>query len=231
MKVYLLTLLNSHFEEWHEQHPDEDLNNFPFSVENMSKSGALFDKDKLHNICKNELSRLSEDEVYEFLKTWAEEFEPEKAKLWFADEEKLKSILRLYMGVGAKRRRKDLIFAKQVFELIGYFFGDGSEKDEFKLGTEEEKKILAEYLNTFDYADDNSAWFNKLKAVADKLGYASDMKAYKANPEDFKGSVSDIAEAVRISVTGRANTPDLWTIIHIMGEEQMRERINAVLNA
>ena len=107
-----------------------------------------------------------------------------------------------YMGVGAKRRRKDLMYAKQIFELISYFF-DGElaeEMDEFKLDEDMVSKILKSYL-------------------------ASDMKAYKANPENFKGNVSDIAEAVRIAVTGRANTPDLWTIVHIMGEEQMTERI------
>ena len=80
-----------------------------------------------------------------------------------------------------------------------------------------------------DHNDDNSMWFNKLKEIADKNGYASDMKAYKANPENFKGNVSDVAEVVRIAVTGRANTPDLWTIVHIMGEEQMKERISRFL--
>ena len=114
MKVYLLTLLNSNFEEWHDKFPDKDINEFPFSVDNMSKSGALFDKDKLHNICKNELSKLSEDEVYDFLYDWACGNEPEKCKVWFADKEKMLAILRLYMGVGMKRRRKDLVYARQM---------------------------------------------------------------------------------------------------------------------
>lgn len=227
MKVYLLTLLNSNFEEWHEKFPDKDINEFPFTVEKMSVSGALFDKEKLHNICKNELSKLSEDELYAFLLDWANENEPEKAKVWFADKEKMLSILRLYMGVGAKRRRKDFMYAKQVFEMISYFFdlGDNTESDGFRVDDAEVKSILGEYLATYDHNDDNSVWFDKLKAIADKLGYASDMKAYKATPENFKGSVSDIAEVVRVAVTGRANTPDLWTIVHIMGEDQMKEKI------
>ncbi len=229
MKVYLLTLLNSNFEEWYEKFPDKDINEFPFTVEKMSQSGALFDKDKLHNICKNEFSRLSEDEMYDFLYDWAVENEPEKAKVWFADKEKMLEILRLYMGIGAKRRRKDFIYAKQVFELIGYFFGMSDEKEEYKYDTDTVKTILNEYLAIYDHNDDNSAWFNKLKVVADKLGFASDMKAYKADPDAFKGSISDIAEVVRIAVTGRANTPDLWTIIHIIGEEQMREHIRKVI--
>lgn len=227
MKVYLLTLLNSNFEEWHEKFPDKDINEFPFSVEKMNQSGALFDKDKLYNICKNELSKLSEEELYDFLYDWAKENEPENVEKWFGDREKMLQILRLYMGVGAKRRRKDLMYAKQIFELISYFFdGESAEEmDEFKLDEDMVSKILKSYLAKYDHNDDNSVWFNKLKEIADEHGFASDMKAYKANPENFKGNVSDIAEAVRIAVTGRANTPDLWTIVHIMGEEQMTERI------
>lgn len=227
MKVYLLTLLNSNFEEWHEKFPDKDINEFPFLVEKMNQSGALFDKDKLHNICKNELSKLSEEELYDFLYDWAKENEPENVEKWFGDREKMLQILRLYMGVGAKRRRKDLMYAKQIFELISYFFdGESAEEmDEFKLDEDMVSKILKSYLAKYDHNDDNSVWFNKLKEIADEHGFASDMKAYKANPENFKGNVSDIAEAVRIAVTGRANTPDLWTIVHIMGEEQMTERI------
>lgn len=231
MKVYLMTLLNSNFEEWHEKFADKNINEFPFSIDKMNQSGALFDKDKLHNICKNELSKLSENEVYDFLYQWANDYEPKNKDIWFADKEKMLSILRLYMGVGMKRRRKDLVYAKQIFELFSYFF-DGSktdEKDLFKLDMDEVHAILTKYLESYNHADDNSAWFNKLKEIADSLGYASDMKAYKAAPENFKGNVSDVAEVIRIAVTGRANTPDLWTIVHIMGEAQMRERIETVL--
>lgn len=225
MKVYLLTLLNSNFEEWYEKFPDKDIKEFPFSVEKMSQSGALFDKDKLHNICKNELAKLSEEEMYDFLYDWAVENEPEKAKVWFADREKMLAILRLYMGIGMKRRRKDFIYAKQIFELIGYFFEENNDAEEFKFDKDTVKEILKEYLAGYDHNDDNSAWFDKLKKVADNLSFASDMKAYKANPENYKGSISDIAEVVRIAVTGRANTPDLWTIIHIIGEDAMKAKI------
>ena len=231
MKVYLLTLLNSNFEEWHEKFPDKDINEFPFSIDKMNQSGALFDKDKLHNICKNELSKLSEDEVYDFLYKWAYEYESKKAPVWFADKEKMLEILRLYMGVGMKRRRKDLIYAKQIFKLVSYFFDieEDDEKDEFRLDNEEVKKLLKAYLDSYSHEDDNSVWFDKLKAIADSNGYASDMKAYKAEPEKFKGNVSDVAEVVRIAVTGHANTPDLWSIVHIMGEDQMRQRIEKIL--
>lgn len=227
MKVYLMTLLNSNFEEWHEKFPDKDINEFPFSVDKMNQSGALFDKDKLHNICKNELSKLSENEVYDFLYDWACENEPEKKEIWFKDKEKMLAILRLYMGVGMKRRRKDLVFAKQIFEMISYFFDtdSNSECDDFKQNESIVNEVLKAYLESYNHDDDNSVWFDKLKAVADKFGFASDMKAYKADPSQYNGSVSDIAEIVRIAVTGRANTPDLWSIIHIMGQDQMRDKI------
>ena len=231
MKVYLLTLLNSNFEEWYEKFPDKDINEFPFSIEKMSQSGALFDKDKLHNICKNELARLSEDEMYDFLHEWAVENEPEKAAIWFADREKMLAVLRLYMGIGMKRRRKDFIYARQIMELIGYFFGtsESEEKDGFKLDAQLTKDVLKEYLATYSHEADNQAWFDNLKVIAGKFGFAADMKAYKAEPDNYKGSISDVAEMVRIAVTGKANTPDLWTIIHIIGEDDMRAHINAAI--
>ncbi|MBD5156525.1 MAG: glutamate--tRNA ligase [Butyrivibrio sp.] len=231
MKVYLMTLLNSNFEEWYEKFPDKDISEFPFTVEKMSQSGALFDKDKLHNICKNELAKLSEEEMYDFLKSWAEENEPDNAKVWFDDREKLLAILRLYMGIGMKRRRKDFVYARQIFELIGYFFDtEKSEaKDGFRLDKDEVSAILRDYLEGYSHEDDNQAWFDKLKGIADRHGFASDMKAYKAQPDAFKGSISDVAEVVRIAVTKTANTPDLWSIIHIIGEDAMREKINGVI--
>ncbi len=227
MKVYLMTLLNSNFEEWHEQFPDKPIDDFPFSVEKMSQSGALFDQDKLHNICKNELSKLSEQELYDFLYAWAEEHEPDKKDIWFADREKMLNILRLYMGIGMKRRRKDFMYAVQIFEMISYFFDldNAGEHDSCKLEPSLAKAVLEDYLAVYSHADSNEAWFGKLKQIAGKHGFAPEMKDYKKNPENYKGSVSDVAEAVRIAVTGRANTPDLWSIVHIMGEEQMRERI------
>ena len=226
LKVYLLTLLNSDFEEWHRNNTDKDLDEFPFSVKKMNNSGALFDMDKLENICKNELSELEETEVYEFLVNWAKEYAPEKLDTYFSDKEKTLDILRLYMGVGQKRRRKDFVNAAQAMDLISFFFEEKENpEDEFRQQPEVKNAILKDYLESFDYNDDNSQWFDKLKSIAQKNGFATDRKDYKENPDKYKGETSDVAEVIRIAVTGRANTPDLWGIIHIMGEEQMRERI------
>ena len=231
IKVYLMTLLNSDFEEWHRNNPDSDLNDFPFSVKKMNNSGALFDMDKLENICKNELSLLDENVIADFLKAWALEYGTDAQKAYFADEEKMLAALRLYMGVGQKRRRKDLVNARQALELMSYLFEDtaAQESDSFRVDEELRKAILQDYIDTFSYTDDNGEWFEKLKEIAERQGFATDRKLYKENPEKFKGETSDVAEVVRIAVTGRANTPDLWGIIHVMGEEKMRERIAAAM--
>ena len=231
IKVYLMTLLNSDFEEWHRNNPDSDLNDFPFSVKKMNNSGALFDMDKLENICKNELSLLDENVIADFLKAWALEYGTDAQKAYFADEEKMLAALRLYMGVGQKRRRKDLVNARQALELMSYLFEDAAaqESDSFRVDEELRKAILQDYLDTFSYTDDNGEWFEKLKEIAERQGFATDRKLYKENPEKFKGETSDVAEVVRVAVTGRANTPDLWGIIHVMGEEKMRDRIAAAM--
>ena len=231
LKVYLLTLLNSDFEEWHRNNPESDINEFPFSVKKMNNSGALFDMDKLENICKNELSQLSEDELADFFENWANEYAPQKKEPYFKDRDKLLEVLRLYMGVGQKRRRKDFVNAKQALELISFFFEEEENPaDEFRQQPDVRNSILKDYLDTFDYNDDNSQWFDKLKEIAVKNGFATDRKDYKENPEKYKGETSDVAEVIRIAVTGRANTPDLWGIIHIMGEEQMRDRIERFID-
>lgn len=242
MKVYLLTLLNSNFEEWHEKYSDKNICEFPFSIEKMSQSGALFDTDKLANICKEEFSKLSEDEMYDFLYDWAGKQEISKKEVWFSDKEKLRSILRLYMGIGQKRRRKDFICAKQIFDMISYFFENphvlntasdnkSTEKESNvdAIDASLSKKILEEFIETYDKKDDSGTWFDKIKAIAQENGYATDMKAYKANAVAYPGSVTEIAQLVRIAVTGRTNTPDLYAILSILGKETITDRIDTFL--
>lgn len=232
IKVYLLTLLNSKFEEWHKNNPEKKIEEFPFSVKNMNNSGALFDVAKLENICKNEFSSLQVVEVYDHLSRWAHKYEPEKKKIWFYDEAKITDIIMLYMGVGQKRRRKDLINAKQAFEQFSIFFNELREESEpFNLEKSDVKLILEEYLKTFDYNDDNQKWFDKIGVIAKNLGFATDKKEYKENKEKYKGDVSSVATAIRIAITGRTNTPDLWSIIQILGLKEMEERIRTVIES
>lgn len=229
VKVYMLTLLNSNFEEWYLKNSDAPLEEFKFTVGKMGKSGALFDLDKLNDISKNELARLSAEEMYDFLSSWAREYGTEMQKSYFDDKAYMLKVLELCMGTAGKKRRKDFTTAKQGVELISYFFGVSVRADDYRVDGVTKKRILEEYSRTFDYSDDASAWFAKVKEVAAKLGFAADMKEYKANPEAYQGNVADVAEVLRIAITGRANTPDLWTIIHILGEEKCRARAERAL--
>ena len=227
VKIYMMTLLNSNFEEWYLKFPDKDLEEFRFSVGKMGKSGALFDLAKLNDISKNELARLSAEEMFEFLRAWAEEYGTEEQKGYFADREYMLRVLNLCMGTSGKKRRKDFVTAKQAAELISYFFRAPVREDEYRVDGKTKGDILRAFGRTYDYADDAQVWFAKVKNVAAELGFAAEMKDYKQNPEAYKGSVSDVAEVLRIAVTGKANTPDLWTIMQILGEKRTRERLCA----
>ena len=231
VKVYMLTLLNSDFEEWHRKFPEKPLEEFPFHIRKMSKSGALFDLDKLNDISKTELSALTAEEMLAFLRAWASAYGSDRQQAYFADEAYLLKVLSLCMGVGGKKRRKDFVTARQAMGEIGYFFGDYVQKDAYRVDKATRDAVLEKFLESYDPADDAQVWFSKVKETASSLGFAAEMRDYKANPEAYKGSVSDVAEVLRIAVTGKANSPDLWTIMQIFGERRTRERIAAAINA
>lgn len=232
VRTYMMTLLNSNFEEWLLKFPDKPLDEFKFSIGKMGKSGALFDILKLNDVSKSVMSRLSETEMYDFLSDWAKEYGTETQKGWFADRDYLLRVLALCMGVGGKKRRKDFVCARQAMGLLSYFF-DASFAPEYSFRFDKNmvRAVLEDFKKTYDPADDSSVWFNKVKAVADAHGFASDMKAYKANPEAYAGNVSDVAEMLRIAVTGLSNTPDLWTIMQILGKDRTLSRIDRAIGA
>lgn len=227
VKVYMLTLLNSNFEEWYLKNPEKPLEEFKFIIGKMGKSGTLFDLDKLNDISKNELARSSAEQMLAFLKAWACEYGTDAQKAYFKDEEYLLKVLNLTMGTAGKKRRKDFTTAKQAVELIAYFFAKQPRTGEYRVDKSTRKEILKTFLASYDYSDDAQVWFNKVKEAAGKLGFAAEMKDYKANPEAYKGSVADVAEVLRIAVTGKASTPDLWSIMQILGEKETRARIES----
>lgn len=228
VNTYVMTLLNSNFEEWMMKNPAAPYTDFRFSVGKMGKSGALFDVAKLNDIAKTYFAGKDEKETFDFLKEWSEEFGSEAQKKYFADEEYAKKILCLLMGIGSKKRRKDFACAVQAVASMAYFFDETfAPCDEYRFDKETVKSVIRSFSETYDIADDCSVWFDKVKAVAEKNGFCADMKAYKANPENYKGSVSDVAEILRIAVTGHANTPDLWTIMQILGKERVLKRLAA----
>lgn len=232
VRTYMMTLLNSNFEEWLLKFPDKDIDEFKYSIGKMGKSGALFDILKLNDISKTYMSKLSETETYDFLKTWADEFGTDEQKAYFADKEYMCKVLALCMGVGGKKRRKDFVCARQAVEMISYFF-DQTFKPEYayRFDGATVKKILGDFKAAYDYADDCSVWFEKVKTVAGANGFATDMKAYKADPTAFPGNVSDVAEMLRIATTGLSNTPDLWTIMQILGKDRTLGRLEKAIGA
>lgn len=227
VRTYLMTLLNSNFEEWYLKFPDRPIESFKYSISKMGKSGALFDLDKLNDISKNTISRLSAEEMYDFLAQWAESYGTEKQRKDFSDREYLLKVLTLCMGIGMKKRRKDFVTARQTAESVAYFF-DAPQALSFRYPDGETvRKVLRGFAQSYDAADDNGAWFDKVKRLADENGFASDMKAYRAAPGNYRGSVSDVAEMVRVAVTGRTDTPDLCSIMRILGQEESMRRVLA----
>ena len=227
---YLMTILNSNFEEWERKNPSADYTQFKFTIEKMGRSGALFDLDKLNDISKTELSKLSAEEMYAFLNSWVQEFGSDADRAHFADSNYIISILNLIMGIGGKKRRKDIERAKQGVALIAYFFDDAfAPVYEYRFDKDTVNGVLSSLAAAYDPADDNQAWFAKVKAVAAEHGFAAEMSEYKANPSAYKGSVADVAEILRIPVTGMPNSPDLCTIMGILGPERCAKRLASAM--
>ena len=227
VREYLLTILNSNFEEWRDEHQDADIDEFTFTTEKMSNSGALFDLNKLNDISKDVLLRIPAGEIVEFLKAWAQEFKPEIMYI-FDDKEYLKKIIDL--GRNDKKPRKDLIYAEQIVDFISYFFDDMFVIEDdipTEVSDDDAKEILKKYMESYDHSDDQSQWFDKIRNIAVELGYAAKPKDYKKNPDDYKGHVGHVSTVIRIALMGRAQSPDVWCIQQIMGEEMTRRRITS----
>lgn len=225
---YLMTILNSNFEEWERKNPSADISEFKFTIEKMGKSGALFDLDKLNDVSRNELATLTAEQTYDFLRTWTDEFGTDADRAHFADKDTLIKIINLICGIGGKKRRKDLVRAESAVRMLDYFFDDTFRPEySYRFDAQTVNGILDSFAEVYDESDDNQAWFAKVKEVAANHGFAAEMSAYKANPGNFRGSVSDVAEILRIAVTGMSNSPDLCTIMGILGKERTVARLKA----
>ena len=229
---YVMTLLNSNYEEWHMQNADKPYTSFPFNIKKMSTSGCLFDFAKLNDVSKNVISRMTADKVYELSSEWAKEFDKELYEQLTANPNYTKSIFAI--GRGGKKPRKDLAVWKDVRGYADFFFDKLFEiKDSYpeRFDKKDIKTTLEEFLKTFDIADDSNAWFEKIKDIADMLGFASDMKAYRENPEAFRGNVSDISMFIRIAITGKENSPDMYSVMQILGYDRVASRINQMIDS
>ena len=229
----LMTIINSNYEEWHTANPDKRFDEFEYNPKKMSSSGAFFDLDKLDNISKNIISKMTKDEVFDYLDEWTKEYDPEFNAIINKDVDYTKAILNIERE--QKKPRKDFGKWKDVKPAIWYMFNELFNNTELSYewgkinNSDDIKEILNTYINDYyDVNDDKDTWFNKVKELTEKLGYTSDMKAYKENPDNFKGSVADVSTVIRVAVTTKSMTPDLYEILKLLGKDEILRRINKV---
>ena len=224
---YVLTLLNSNYEEWRAANPTLPYTDFPFNIKKMSASGCLFDFQKLNDVSKNVLSRMTAEEVYDRVLAWSAEYDVELNRLLAADPAYAKAIFAI--GRGGKKPRKDFTVWTDVRPYLDFFYDDLFEiKDALPEGTDraDVAAVITAFKASYDPADEMNAWFDKVKGIAASLGYAADMKAYKADPAAFKGSVADVSGFLRLAVTGKLNAPDLFTVMQLLGQERVFARLD-----
>ena len=227
----IMTIANSNYEQWREGHPDADFTEFEFSPKKMSSAGALFDLDKLDNISKNYLSKLKATEVFDGLDEWSKVYDTDFNALINKHKDYTISVLNIERE--QKKPRKDFACFSEVKDNIWYMYNelfDGAIFDfSFLKHEEDAKKIISTYLNEyFDINDDKDTWFNKIKELTEKMGYCSNMKEYKENPDNYKGSTADISNVIRVALTTKLTTPDLYEIINILGDAEVRSRFSKI---
>ena len=228
---YLMTVAASDFEDWRRANPNESYKKFKFNLKKMSVSGALFDEVKLLDVSKNFISKMKSAEVYEKLSAWAKEFDSDFYELISADPDYTKRILAIDRDDAAKPR-KDLAKWSEAKEYFAFFFEKLYSPDYTlpeNINKADAAAFLERYITVYDENDDRQAWFDKIKSIAPELQFASETKAYKAEPEKYKGHAGDLSTVLRIAVTGRRNTPDLCSIMQVLGAEETKKRIDAAI--
>ena len=229
MREYLMTVLNSNFEDWRRANPDADIESFKFSPKKLNPAGSLFDYAKLVDVSKNVISRMDAGTVYSLLTEWANEFDADFGTKLSSDPAFATSILAI--GRGGKKPRKDLSTWADAKEYMGFFYDEYLAAPQFdeKFDSRTVKEALARFLEKFDISDDSGVWFNKVKEITEEMGFTTDMKAYKADPSAFPGTVADISTFIRQAVTGKCSSPDLYTVMQILGYERTVARIKTVM--
>ncbi len=226
VKEYLLTLLNSNFEEWRLSNPALSLEAFPFTPKKMSISGCLFSFEKLNDVSKNVISTLTASEVVDAVIAWAKEYDPEFAQTLDSDRAYAESIFAI--GRGGNKPRKDLTTWADAKPYVSFFYDKYFKyTDVLSASPEDIKAVLDGFMAVWVESDDQTAWFDKIKAVGEQCGYCPNMKEYKKDPSGWKGSVGDVSAFLRVAVTGRTVSPDLYTVMNILGAEKVAARINA----
>lgn len=229
LKEYLMNIANSNFEIWRKQNPDKDMmKDFDFKLNKMGVSGALFDMVKLLDVSKGIISKFTAEEVYAATYTWASKFDEELAEM-LKDKDYALKVLGIERGNA--KPRKDIAKWSDVKNIIYYMYDEKFDKNgefEYQKITDKDEieKIVKTYFEKYyDENDDKQTWFNKMKDLSEEMGYAREVKEYKTNPEAYKGHVGDISTVIRVKLTGRCNTPDLYEIMQVIGKERLLKRI------
>ena len=229
---YLLTLLNSNFEDWRRANPKADAFSFPFNLKKMSPSGCLFDLVKLNDVSKNVISVMDADTVYTRVSQWAKEYDSDFYNEFTKNPEFSRNMVNIDRE--SPKPRKDIAKWSEVKEYFAYMF-DAYFKPDFDLpeniNKEDAKAILLKYIEIYDENDDKDLWFGKIKDMCEPLGFTPNVKEYKKNPEAFKGHVGDVSTVIRLAVTGRKNTPDLCSIMKLLGKDTVSARINGIVES
>ena len=228
---YMMTLANSNFEDWRRMNKTEPIEKFPFNLKKMSVSGALFDIVKLTDVSKNVISVMPAEKVFELAYAWAKEYQPQLAELFAQDEAKATAILNIDRE--GKKPRKDIAKWSDVLDYISYMY-DETFVPNYELNGNATPslavKVIEEYLKVVNLDDDKDAWFGRMKDICPLVGCTPNVKEYKAEPEKFEGHVGDVSTIIRVALTGRTNTPDLFAITALLGEDTVKARLNSALN-
>ena len=223
---YLMTIANSNFEDWRRANKTENIDKFDFKLSKMSKAGALFDMVKLHDISKTYISTMNTQEVFDAVTAWSQEYDDALHSLIMKDTDYAKNIFSIERG--NKKPRKDIGKWSEVKDYIAYFYDeifDGELGWADNVADEDKRVILQKYLEIYDCNMPQEDWFPQIQELSKQVGFASSPKEYKAEPDLYKGHAGDVAGVIRVAVTGRLNTPDLYTIMQTLGCEKTKERI------
>ena len=229
---YLMTIAASDFEDWRRANPEKSYKDFKFNLKKMSVSGALFDSDKLNDVSKTVISKFDSGTVYNKLTDWAKEFDPEFYEILTENSDYTRSMLSIDRDV--PKPRKDIAKWSEAKEYFSYFF-DKLYIPDFTLpeniAPTDAAEFLKKYKSVYNSSDDRQQWFDRIKQIAPEIGFAAETKQYKVDPQSFKGHAGDLSTVLRIAVTGRRNTPDLCSIMQVLGYETCISRIDAAINS
>lgn len=232
VKEYMLTILNSNFEEWRKANKAEDVSEFPFNLKKMSVSGALFDMVKFNDVSKNVISVMPANKVYSLVTEWAKEYNKKLYKLFVENEEKATAILNIDRD--NPKPRKDIACWEEVENYVTYFYNELYNADYTlpeHISKADAVEILEKYKEVYSESDSKDEWFGKIKELCSSCGFTPNVKEYKQNPDRFKGHVGDVSTVIRVAVTSRTNTPDLYYIMQILGTDEVMNRIDNAINS